>query len=116
MLSHDTQNVLAVLKRELEFLDSGGYRKPVAWRSAFPFEDSPSCGRGTFGECSVTCALVRFVPIDRRGLPAPCRHIPLNDAGETVDSLYHTATRLETEAILRTWLVATIAVLENGST
>jgi hypothetical protein len=44
-----------------------------------------------------------------------CRYIPLNPAGETVDSLYRTGTQEELERALRSWLMATIQELEESS-
>ena len=41
----DDRNLLEVLKRELKFLEAGGYRNAsdVQWRTKFIFEDSPTC-------------------------------------------------------------------------
>jgi len=56
---------------------------------------------------------MEFVPPDRRTAKIPCRHIPLNGAGETVDNLYRWATQEETETIVANWLKATIRTLES---
>jgi hypothetical protein len=45
---------------------------------------------------------------------APCRHIPLNDEGETLDSLYNTGTDDEVETAVAKWLRAEIRALENA--
>jgi len=56
---------------------------------------------------------MEFVPAECRSEVAPCQHIPLNDAGETVDSLYRTGTQEELEEALGSWLRATIKKLEE---
>jgi hypothetical protein len=54
-----------------------------------------------------------FVPKECHYEAVPCRHIPLNEAGETVDSLYRTGTNEEIERALRQWLLTTIKRLEQ---
>lgn len=54
-----------------------------------------------------------LVPPNLRASKIPCRYIPLNDQGETIDSLYRTATLEELEAALTSWLVATIQKIEH---
>jgi hypothetical protein len=56
---------------------------------------------------------MQFVPSEYRSEPVPCHHIRLNDARETVDSLYRTGTQEELEEALRNWLTATIKRLEE---
>ncbi len=110
----EIDKLLRALRHELEFLEQGGYREPIAWRPAFVFEDSPICLRSTASDCTgVDCPLMMLVPVERRSERVPCRSIPLNDAGETVDSLYRTRTQEESEAILRLWLISTIGKLET---
>lgn len=40
---NSAKNTLQILKQELEFLEKGGYRSPIAWRWPLAFEDSPTC-------------------------------------------------------------------------
>ena len=61
------------------------------------------------------CVLIRFVPKEHRYEAVPCRHIPLNESGETVDSLYRTGTNEEIEQMLQSWLQVTIRQLEETS-
>jgi hypothetical protein len=113
----DDRKLLEVLKAELEFLNRGGYRK-ASWRPQFVFEDSPTCLNGRSGSrkaCS-ECVLAPFVPIEKRGSKVPCRHIRLNDQGETVDSLYRSKTQEELESSLRDWLTQEIQALERKRT
>ena len=109
------RNSLDILRKELEFLEKGGYRKP-SWRPRFIFEDSPTCPN--FGDpqrsipCS-ECVLMQFVPEDRRKEKVPCRHIPVNGAGRTIEALYRTGTQEEIEATVKSWLEETIRRLES---
>jgi len=111
--SKDDEPVLLALKTELEFLEKGRYRELLAWRPPLIFEDSPICSGGGAGCPGGDCILKRFVPPEYQELKSPCRYIPLNEKGETVDSLYRTGTQEELETALRDWLVARIKQLEG---
>lgn len=114
----DNRDLLDVLKFELEFLKQGGYgRSPrTPWRPQFIFEDSPTCinfnSQGPPEPCA-HCVLMQLVPPERREEKIPCRHILLNDQGETVDSLYRWGTQQELEAAVEVWLRAAIEKLER---
>jgi hypothetical protein len=114
-MNTNRRDLLDVLRKELEFLEQGGYRKP-SWRPQFIFEDSPTCLN--FGDphrstpCS-ECPLMRFVPADRREEKVPCRHIKIDGSGRTIETLYRTATQEETEAAVKSWLEKTIQRLER---
>jgi hypothetical protein len=56
---------------------------------------------------------MELVPAESRGEKIPCRQIPLNAQGETLDSLYRYADRPETEEVFRNWLLDTIETLEK---
>ena len=107
-MTSDDRDLLTVLKAELEFLEKGGYRQsPSArWRPQFIFEDSPTCinhGRtGVPRPCS-ECILMNLVPADCRN-GVPCRHIPLNAEGYTIDTYYRLGTQEEVEAAMVAWL------------
>ena len=107
------ESVLLALKAELEFLEKGRYREPLAWRSPLIFEDSPICSGSGSGCPGGDCMLKRFVPAEHREAQVPCRHIPLNERGETVDSLYRTGTHEELETALQKWLLARIKELKG---
>jgi hypothetical protein len=78
------------------------------------FEDSDICCRSPFFSCrSSRCVLMNFVPKEFRSEAAPCRHIPLNELGESLEVLYRTRTANETESVLRTWLFSMIESLES---
>lgn len=109
-------DTLQVLKNELRFVQKGGYRQPRLWRPPLVFEDSPICLKQSCAACPEgNCVLMNFVPKERRYEPVPCRHIPLNDLGETADSLYRTGTNEEIEDTLQSWLLKTIRQLEEQS-
>ena len=114
----DDRDILEVLKAELSFLEKGGYRKGprYPWRPTFMFEDSPTCinfqGEGHPRPCG-ECALIQFVPEDRKKLRYPCRHIQLTSQGECVNSFYEWGTQEELEIALKAWLQRTIQAIEN---
>jgi hypothetical protein len=115
-MAKDQRNLLDVLKSELEFLESGGYGKPsrAKWRPQFVFEDSPTClnyaNPSQRKPCN-DCVLIDLVPEGTRKEKIPCRHIPLNAQGETVDSLYRSGTQEELDAAVAAWLKSTICRL-----
>jgi hypothetical protein len=116
-MQKDERDLLDVLKFELNFMEKGGYgrssREP--WRPVFIFEDSPTCMnydcKNDPGPCS-DCVLMQLVPPELRFGKAPCRQIPLNTAGETLDSLYRWGDQHDIEEALRKWLTENIAKLE----
>ncbi len=104
-------NAIDILRLELKFLELGVYRAPTPGRPLLIFQDSPSCPR--YGAATrPSCALMQFVPSECRSEAVPCQHIQLNDARETVDSLYRTGTQEELEETVGKWLRATIERLE----
>jgi hypothetical protein len=112
------KDVLTILRAELAFVERGGYRTPqqAAWRPQFIFEDSPTClNYRNFGKQHVCsqCALIDFVPNGFKQEKFPCRHIPLDDCGNTLDCLYRTATEEEAHTMVANWLRTTIARLEQ---
>jgi hypothetical protein len=118
-MQKDERDLLEVLKFELEFLEKGGYGHSPreAWRPQYIFEDSPTCMNYDCKEspdpCS-DCVLMQLVPPELRGEKIPCRHIPLNELGENLDSLYRFDEQHEVEEKVGNWLRATIARLEEA--
>jgi hypothetical protein len=110
--------LLEALKAELKFLESGGYRPDtrVHWRPKLMFQDSPTCLNFDSAHlrkpCS-ECVLVRFVPEGLQSKKIPCRYIPLDEQGQTVDSFYSSGTQEELEIVVAQWLKNTIARLER---
>ena len=117
-MSNDKRDILEVLKFELNFLEQGGYGRSVRtpWKPTSIFQDSLSCIN--FNDLSgphpcSECLLSEFVPGEFQCEEVPCHHIPLNSAGETVNSLERQATQLELEENVRNWLRATIRRIEK---
>ncbi len=114
----DRQKLTQILRAELAFLEDGGYRRQprYPWRPNFVFQDSPTCinyhGEIEHRPCQ-GCPLMAFVPADRQNAQYPCRHIPLNERGETVNSFYEWGTDDELEMALDDWLNRTIHELES---
>ena len=114
----DERDLLEVLKFELEFLEKGGYgRSPrTPWRPTRVFQDSPTCLNFALPEkvhpCS-ECALMVLVPDEARGDAVPCEQIPLNETGETAESLSRYGSQQELEEALGTWLRRTIHCIEE---
>lgn len=105
---------LEALRQELEFLDNGGYRQKMGWRPPLVFEDSPICPKTPKSVCpDPSCLLLDLVPEERRQEVIPCRNIPLNEAGETLTTLYNTGNMEEIEIALRAWLQKEIAELKQ---
>ena len=115
----DERDLLEVLKFELGFLEDGGYGRSVKtpWRPQFIFEDSPTCinynSRHNPRPCS-ECSLMQLVPSEFRSAKAPCRHIPLNESGETLDSIYRYDDEREITEAVSVWLRATIRHIEEA--
>jgi hypothetical protein len=107
--------VLDILRLELKFLELGLYRARTPGRPLLMFQDSSSCPRYGDAACP-NCALMQFVPSECRSEAVPCQQIQLNDARETVDSLYRTGTPEELEEAVSGWLTATIKRLEMEQT
>lgn len=114
-MGEEKRDLLQVLTAELDFLERGGYRRHT-WRPLFIFEDSPTCVNYRYHNrplpCS-ECKLLQLVPKEQRDATLPCRHIPLNERGDTLELLYNTATQEELEGHVARWLRATIAKLQN---
>jgi hypothetical protein len=117
-MENNLQVVLNLLKRELEFLEHGGYKRSPArpWRAPYLFEESPSCpnhlDRTRQTRCE-DCWLMAFVPDDLHQEQTPCRFVPLTAEGLTADTLYRCATSAESEEALRSWLRQRISEIES---
>jgi hypothetical protein len=117
-MNESRTRVLELLKQELAFLESGGYRHfpRAAWRSRYIFEESPSCPNfadRARGYACADCWLMEFVAPELRSEEVPCRFVEFGSGGVTVDSLYRCGTAAESEEALRTWLHYQIRRLEE---
>jgi hypothetical protein len=117
-MPHTDHEILESLKFELRFLEDGGYgRSPrTPWRPQFIFEDSPTClnfdDPARPHPCN-ECMLMQFIPGEFRELNSPCRFIPLNEKGQSVDYFYRCGTQPELEEALASWLRREIRRLED---
>ncbi len=117
-MSTDTRDVLEVLKFELSFLEQGGYGRSVRtpWKPTSIFRDSLSCLN--FNDpsrphaCS-ECLLYDLVPQNLREENVPCHHIPLNQNGETVETMERQCNQLELEETVKQWLRQAIQKIET---
>jgi hypothetical protein len=115
----DERDILELLKTELGFIEKGGYgRSPRTPRKATsPFRDSLTCVNYALPEKAHPCAechLIDFVPPDKRGEELPCHAIPLNAAGDTVESLEFKDNQPKLERTLKEWMRATIKAIESA--
>jgi len=116
-MKRDTEELLLALKFELEYIHANGYgmstRSP--WRDPSLFLDSPTCLNFTASSSVFPCEecdLHRFVPTEHFSKTIPCHHIPLNEAGQTVDSLEWETDEKGIEKAVEAWLRKTISKLE----
>lgn len=112
----DERDVVEVLKSELEYLTNGAYSERELWGPQFIFENSPTClnfGHKNSPSLCSSCVLMDFVPPEHRSQKFPCRHIPLDASGQTLDSLYRHRDQAEVEQAVCNWLQATIQGLER---
>ena len=103
----DKREVLGLLRMEMDNIRRRGF--------GLYFRDSVLCinaGKQESDACD-QCLLHQFVPPDFLDSNLPCSHIPLNTAGDTLDSLRQKRTRKELEAAVLAWMEAAAARLEK---
>lgn len=113
----DDRDTLEVFKAELDFIEKGGYGRSVQtpWQPTSIFRDSLSClnyGDANQMHPCEECFLIDFVPPEARAQRVPCHHIPLNERGETVETIERFAAQQELEESIKIWLREKIAQLE----
>jgi hypothetical protein len=118
-MAKDERDILELLKSELDFIEKGGYGRSVRtpWKATSPFRDSLTCVNYALPEkahpCS-DCHLIDFVPEDKRSEELPCHAIPLNAAGDTVESLELQNNQAKLEESLKEWMRTKIKELETA--
>jgi hypothetical protein len=100
------------LRLELRLVELGLYRLSTPGHPLSVFEDSPICLRYLVNSCA-SCALIKCAPYGCRRESVPCHRIRLNQAHETVDSLFRTGMQQELEEAPREWLTAISQRLEQ---
>jgi hypothetical protein len=117
-MANDDRDILELLKEELDFIEKGGYGRSVRtpWQAKSPFQDSLTCINYGYPyrahPCS-ECRLLDFVSPEHRAEEVPCHHIPLNEAGETIEDLETQDNEAKLEHKLRDWLRAKIKEIEE---
>ncbi len=114
----DDRDILEVLRFELNFLEQGGYGRSVRtpWKPTSIFQDSLTCLN--FNEpnrphpCD-ECLLYDLVPANHRDENVPCHHIPLNQSGQTLETIDRGYNQQAVEEQLMEWLRNTIARIER---
>jgi hypothetical protein len=114
-MAKDERDILELLKTELDFIEKGGYGRSVRspWKPTSPFRDSLTCVNYALPDKAhrcTECHLIDFVPRGSKNEEVPCHAIPLNSAGETVESLEGDQGKLE--ETLKEWMRSKIAGIE----
>ena len=117
-MTKDDRDILDVLKDELSFIEKGGYGRSVRtpWKPTSAFQDSLSCIN--FGDPSHSlpcgdCHLLDFVAAPLQKAAVPCHQIPLNDAGDTLESLELEDNQAKLEKTMKNWLRVQIERIER---
>jgi hypothetical protein len=118
-MAKDERDLLELLKSELDFIEQGGYGRSVRtpWEATSPFRDSLTCVNYALPEKAHPCAechLIDFVPAEKRSEELPCHAIPLNAAGDTVESLELQNNQARLEEALKGWMRAKIEEIETA--
>ena len=117
-MAFDKQEMIEKLKLEMRVIESGGYYPTVREPRKDPriFRDSVSClnvGLDEKREPCANCYLIDFVPPEHSDKQEPCHLIPLNERGDTVESLEAQGDRRTLQEALMAWLKKTVARLEK---
>ena len=117
-MTKDDRDILELLGEELDFIEKGGYGRSVRtpWKPTSVFQDSLSClnfGYPYQAHPCNECFLNDFVPPERRSEIVPCHHIPLNEKGETIDTLELKDNQEKMEETVKNWLRARIREIEE---
>ena len=117
-MTKDDRDILELLKDELRFIEQGGYGRSVRtpWKPTSTFQDSLTCinyGYPYRAHPCNECHLIEFVDPEHKRTDIPCHHIPLNEAGETIDDLEAADNESKLERKVKEWLRATIDRIEE---
>jgi hypothetical protein len=116
-MDKDDRDILSLLQQELDFIEQGGYGRSVRtpWKPQSIFQDSLTClnfADPARSHPCTECHLVNFVSPEQRAAGVPCHQIPLNEAGDTVESLELQDNQAKTEATMKDWLRKQIKRIE----
>lgn len=106
-MSQDTRNLLELLEKELAFVEKGEYHAEPPHEPTTIFRDSEICinyGYPYRIEPCSSCHLLDYVPQEKRLEEIPCHHIPLNEKGDTIESLEPEGDEEKIASALKGWL------------
>lgn len=117
-MAKDDRDILEVLKDELTFIEQGGYGRSVRtpWQARSAFQDSLTCIN--YADPNHThpcheCHLLDFVSPEHQSDEVPCHFIPLNETGETIETLELEDNEAKLERKVKDWLRARIRQIEE---
>lgn len=117
-MSKDDRDLLELFKEELTFIEKGGYGRSVntPWKPTSTFQDSLTCinfGYPYRAHPCNECHLIEFVPKEHLGETIPCHHIPLDQSGDTIETLELADNQHLMENVVKDWLKARIKQIED---
>jgi hypothetical protein len=116
-MTRDNQELLEILRYELNFLEQGGYRQLAKSRTCpSPFKNSLTClnyGDPMRPHACHECSLFQFVPENLQVEDVPCHFIPLDEHGRKIADLVKQRRPEQVESALKKWLEKTITRLES---
>lgn len=118
-MPQNKRDILAVLKRELEYIETGKYgppvKDPVEAKSTM-FVDSETClnyGYPYRTHSCAECPLIEFVPKEKQASAVPCHEIPLDAVGRTVEGFAQSMDERELQEAVKGWLRKAIESVES---
>jgi hypothetical protein len=117
-MGKDDRDILEILSGELNFIEKGGYGRSVRtpWQPKSAFQDSLTCINYADPDhthpCN-ECRLFGFVGPEHQREEVPCHFIPLNETGETIESLEFADNQAKLERNLSDWLHTRIDEIEE---
>src|SRR5271169_6852678 len=118
-MGFDKKEMIEQLKFEIKMIEKGGYDPSVREPRQNPeiFRDSITCLNVELEEkehpCS-SCFLSEFAPPEVRNSTGDvCHRIPLNEKGDTVESLKAEGDPYKLQANVLSWLKKTVAKLQQ---
>lgn len=117
-MTKDDRDILEILQEELDFIEKGGYGRSVRtpWHPKSAFQDSLICinyaDPNHTRPCS-ECHLLAFVNPEHQDEEIPCHFIPLNESGETIETLELEDDQAKLEEKIKEWLRARIRDIQE---
>jgi len=118
-MGFDKREMIEQLKLEIDVIEKGGYHPSVREprKEVRTFRDSVTCmnlGLEEKEQPCTSCFLSEFVPPELQHSGGDlCHKIPLNERGDTVESLEAEGDRDKAQAAVLAWLKKTVARLEK---